>query len=400
MAKIKTSTASNLAKTTKVDKKLVAKQVRVNNKSLRLLYKSSMSIGSTPEISRILESLVNCAKELTNAQKTAIALFRSDGKGKLNFNTMMIKGEKDELPDILWRDHLEKYATKAASKYQPIAVCEKEKMIIIPLYSKGHGIGVLAAFNTKLDKITEDDIGILCILANQTSIAIENGRLIRKEQRLAIALERERISREIHDGVAQSLFSIALNAEACSRMIDKKPESVKDMLGQLKEEALRSQKELRHLILDLKPGPLEELGLKQAVNEFLKNLAKNSETHIKSNINIDDNMINPISEISLYRIIQESASNTIKHASAKNLYIDLKEDSENAFLVMKDDGIGFNKEKVMSAERVDGLGLRNMMDRAKGAKGILEIESSPGHGTAIRATIPIGREGVGGHGPH
>lgn len=380
--------------------RLAAQRVKVANKSLRSLYKSSLSIGSTLEISQILESVVDCAKGLTHAEKAALVLLGPEGNGNLDFKSMIIKGRKNRLPDTLWRNELERVGLRAMHDYQPVVICQEDKMICVPLFIRGKGLGVLAAFNSSLDKITDDDIVILCIFANQAAVAVENSKLMVKEERLAVALERERIAREMHDGIAQTLFTIALNAEACRRLVGKKPNLVRQRLKELKQQAFDSQKDVRRLILDMKPGTLEELGLVAAVRQFLHSLGNNGRTRTRLTFEGMDEALHPITEISLYRILQEATTNAVKHASPTTLSVMFKFSDQEVVLTVRDNGKGFDVQRALKDTGCTGLGLRNMIDRAECAGGTLELKSSPGKGTTVKASIPVQRLGVAEHEPN
>ena len=197
-------------------------------------------------------------------------------------------------------------------------------------------------------------------------------------------VERKRIAAELHDGLGQDLVIIKNRATlGLSKGGD--PARVAQELGSISESASQALDEVREITNNLRPQLLDRLGLTKAVNAMLKKVAGVIE--IDSRIDNIDNVFSENDEISIYRIVQESLNNVIKHSNASDAAIRIERTDKIVSIVISDNGRGFNAE-VLSAERL-GFGLTGLSERAHLLKGVLAIESRPGNGTLIKLSIPI-----------
>jgi len=205
--------------------------------------------------------------------------------------------------------------------------------------------------------------------------------------------ERQRVSREIHDGPAQSMANVVLKAELCSKLIDYDVDKVKKELNELKVIVRESLKDIRKIIYDLMPMSLDDLGLVPTIQRLVTKFK--DETNIDVDFIVTENGIIKVSiiELTVFRIIQEALSNIKKHSRARKVSIILNIGKENIYLKIVDDGIGFNvNEKVNSNDTKSGFGLYNIRDRVNLLNGKLEIDSKINSGTILNVMIPIYEE--------
>lgn len=197
--------------------------------------------------------------------------------------------------------------------------------------------------------------------------------------------ERQRLARELHDGVGQLLSATKLNLSSLNFSLQQTDE--KDKLQNSMNILDDSIKEIRNISHNMVPDILLKSGLKRAVEDFISriNQTKKLEIHFECN-SFEENSLNDTSKLMLYRIIQESVNNTIKYAQAKQMSIQLSADETEISLLMEDNGKGFDIEEVKSK---GGIGLKNIQLRTDYLKGKLEIESSPQNGTTIIIEIPL-----------
>jgi signal transduction histidine kinase/ligand-binding sensor domain-containing protein len=213
--------------------------------------------------------------------------------------------------------------------------------------------------------------------------------LRQSEMDKATVNERNRLARELHDSVAQSMYGVTLLAEVVSQLLSSgQPERVARYLGELKETAKQSLAEMRLLIYELRPPVLEEEGLASALQARLE--AVESRAGLETEFHFDGApALDAQVEEALYRIAQEALNNVLKHAQARRVAVLLSQDDRSVTLEIADDGTGCQPAE---ARRSGGLGLRGMEERAAEIGARLEIESTAGSGTRVRTVWERGVE--------
>ncbi len=215
--------------------------------------------------------------------------------------------------------------------------------------------------------------------------------LIKEEAKRSSAIleseenERQRLARELHDGVGQLLSASKLNLSALSNnhCTDEEKQRLQYSMDILDD----SIREIRNISHNMVPDVLLKHGLQRAVKDFISriNIARKINIHFESN-GFEEDMLDETGKLMLYRIIQESVNNAMKYAEASNINIQLSADIHEISLLMEDNGKGFD---VMEAKQKGGIGLKNIQLRTEYLKGKLEIESSPQNGTTIIIEIPL-----------
>ncbi len=201
---------------------------------------------------------------------------------------------------------------------------------------------------------------------------------------LAVLEERNRLARELHDSVTQSLYSLTLFAETGRRLAGSGDlEGAKDYLGQLGETSQQALKEMRLLVYQLRPVALEQEGLAGALRQRLDAVERRA--GVKVRLVFDEAEVPPVVEQELYRIAQEALNNALKHAAASTVTVGIAGGDGLAELTVEDDGKGFEIDAVGDSA---GMGLTNMRERVEYLGGSLSILSSPGKGTKVSVTVP------------
>ncbi|HKI55309.1 MAG TPA: sensor histidine kinase [Anaerolineales bacterium] len=207
--------------------------------------------------------------------------------------------------------------------------------------------------------------------------------------------ERQRIARDLHDETGQSLTALGMGLRGLS---GKLKTNNKDSLGTLhKLEALTadSLKELQHIISDLRPSHLDDLGLSAALRWYTNQIQEDTSIKIRVDILGDEQEMDDAARITIFRIIQESLNNIIKHSQADHVNIHLGYEPTKVRINVRDNGIGFNLETVkMERSRRPSLGLAGMEERAALLGGTVFIQSRPGYGTEVEAVIPYRKKEV------
>ncbi len=199
--------------------------------------------------------------------------------------------------------------------------------------------------------------------------------------------ERERISKDLHDGLGPLLSTIKLYVNELESG-DLEPEEKGEMLGRVNELINESITDVRAISNNLSPHLIMDFGLAKAVESFCKkvNLAQKIQIHFENSIGT--RRFDQTVEIVLYRVITELINNTIKHAKASKIDIYLEILDGVLQLTYLDDGIGFDKEKVMSGEN-GGMGMKNILSRLQSIRGNLRVHSRPGTGTLVVAEVRL-----------
>lgn len=264
---------------------------------------------------------------------------------------------------------------------------EARSELAVPLKTKDSIIGVLDVQSRQLNAFDEQDLTLLQSLGGQAAIAIENARLYQQAQQLAVMEERNRLARDLHDSVTQSLYGVTLFAEAAGRLLTS---GEKDLAGEhlqeLQQTAQEALQEMRLLIFELRPSVLGESGLAAALQARLESVEGRAGLETSYKMEGEDRRLSPDIEEGLYRIAQEALNNALKHAQADHVMVHLNHLAADVVLEIVDDGVGFEPDL---AHKTGGLGLRGMEERAARLGATLSVESQPGEGTRVRVEVPL-----------
>jgi len=215
----------------------------------------------------------------------------------------------------------------------------------------------------------------------------ENARLRQQAAEAAVAAERHRLARDLHDSVTQALYSQTLYAEAAARQLDSdKVERAREHLGQLKETAQQALREMRLLIFELRPSTLETDGLIATLQARLDSVEERTgiETEVVADGSIE---LAAETETALYWIAQEALNNGLKYAQASRIAVCLSQAEGCYRMTVSDDGVGFDTTAVSERSR---FGLAGMQERCTQLGWHFSIQSAPGQGTTIQVEVPRG----------
>ena len=200
--------------------------------------------------------------------------------------------------------------------------------------------------------------------------------------------ERRRIATDLHDQIGQSLTALKMNLQSLRRSVGNGDEA--QAWGACLKTLDDTIQEVRNLSRALRPSVLDDLGLVPAIQWLLKSQIKQAGLKTRLQTNLDDVRLPPPIETAAFRIVQEAINNCLRHARARRLDVSVCSTGETLLLRIEDDGAGFEVQQALQrANRGDSLGLLGMQERAVLLDGDLQIESAPGQGTRICATIPI-----------
>ena len=253
-------------------------------------------------------------------------------------------------------------------------------MLVAPVYVSGRLYGSLALFYEKAHDFSDEDVDLVAAFSDQAALAIENAGLRQRVEQAAVLDERERLARELHDSVTQSLYSLSLLAEGWRRMAEtgKLPDAV-EPLNELGEIAQQALKEMRLLVHELRPPALQTSGLLGALLQRLNAVEKRAGLEVR--LEADDSLELPAEiEETLYRIAQEALNNALKHAASHSIAVRVRDDGQYVEMEVEDDGQGFDPA---TASARGGIGLISMRERTDRLGGVIEINSESGAGTRV-----------------
>jgi PAS domain S-box-containing protein len=253
----------------------------------------------------------------------------------------------------------------------------------LPLVTRYRTVGAIFFCYLPGQEPGEDEQVFLRAVADQAAVALENARLFAEARGKAALEERQRLARELHDSVSQALYGIALGARTARKLVDQNPRLVDDPLDYVLSLAEAGLAEMRALIFELRPESLETEGLVAALEKQAAALRARYEIEVKTSLCAEPEA-SPGAKEAIYRIAQEALHNTVKHARANNVRIEMGCSPVSLTLKVSDDGVGFDARGDFPGH----LGLRSMRERAARLGGTLTVETSPGAGTLISAQIP------------
>ena len=205
-----------------------------------------------------------------------------------------------------------------------------------------------------------------------------------QRQLLALVEDRERIAKELHDGVIQSLFAVGMTLQATQARADQ-ADAVRSRLEGAIESIDAAIRDLRNYIFGLRPGILADRQLDSALHELATEFEQRSDIVMVVEVDLAMAAQFASSAAALVQIAREGLSNVARHAQASTCKLSLVRQNDHAVLEIDDDGRGFDSDKV----RAEGQGLRNMRERARALGGDVVVESSPGDGTTVRVRLPL-----------
>ncbi|MBT9177387.1 MAG: Signal transduction histidine-protein kinase/phosphatase DegS [Firmicutes bacterium] len=208
-------------------------------------------------------------------------------------------------------------------------------------------------------------------------------RIIRAQEE-----ERRRLARDMHDGPAQMLANVVLRAEICERLLDADLAQVRGELRSLKEVVCGSIKDIRRVIVDLRPMALDDLGLVPALKRYISDVKEQRRLLVELSVQGLERRMPSAVEVAGFRIVQEGLNNVLKHARAAKVQVKIEFGEDTLLISITDDGQGFAVDEALT-ERGEHFGLLSMRERVQLLEGTCQIESAPGRGASIMVRLPI-----------
>jgi signal transduction histidine kinase len=268
---------------------------------------------------------------------------------------------------------------------------EAATCVSVPTRSKGKGIGVLLVARRGTRAFTHDDLDLISVIGSQAGAVLQNAQLFSNTGAIAVLQERQRVAREVHDGLAQTLGYLNVQLGIVDQLLAKgQLDTVRGELETMSEVTRVAYEDLRHSITDLRTPLAVSGGIRRTLREYLDRFSVQTgiPCHFEGHTG-SPAVLPPESEVQLLRIVQEALNNVRKHAPGGEIWLRVEADSRHVRAVIRDNGPGFDPDSISQEGR---FGLHTMKERAEASGGALSINSRPGSGTTIEVTMPA--EGV------
>lgn len=257
--------------------------------------------------------------------------------------------------------------------------------LFVPLQASSRNFGTLAIANpADGPSFSEEDLTMMRTFASQAAVALDYSRIREELGRLALVEDRERIAKELHDDVIQSLFAEGMGLQAARSMVND-PVAIDARLAQAVDNIDRVIRDLRNYIFGLRPGVMADRQLERALRDLAAGFAEGGGAAI--DVEADPRAVSLLAgrAADVIPAAREALSNAVRHAGAGRIVLTLGISEGTATLEIADDGRGFRLEDAAGK----GHGLENLRERASRLGGKLEIDTEPGRGTRMRIGIPL-----------
>lgn len=254
-----------------------------------------------------------------------------------------------------------------------------KRIMLVPLFVKGQVIGVIAVSGSdRRTGFNEHELSLLEAIASYIAAAIQNARLAYANVETATTEERNRLARDLHDAVTQTIYAASLIAESLPQIWERSPEEGERNLFKLRQLVRGALAEMRSLLFELRPASLEKASIDTLI-QFVAD-AFSGRTRVPVTMKVEGFGHQPADvKTAIYRITQEIFNNITKHAQATSVEVDLENGAQKITLSIWDNGMGFNPEE----NEDKGMGLSILQERAADIGAQLKIESQVGQGTCV-----------------
>jgi signal transduction histidine kinase len=272
-----------------------------------------------------------------------------------------------------------------------------QNFLTVAFDQSNHPVGRLFLLNRKSGRrpFTQDELAWFEKVARHVSSPLENVFLLRHLRVRAIEAERSRISRDLHDGILQTLLSIEIQLDVLRRKVVSQPEHPEQLeagLASLQQTVKNEGGELRHMVTDLRPLRVQSADLVDLMRGFAERFR--NESALALDLLVDSVDLQAPDRVcrEIFQIYREALNNIKKHAKASHVVVKLTQDDSRLSLVVDDNGEGFSFAGRFTGDELDRLRLGpiSIKERTRTVGGVLTVESNPGHGARLTIEVPLG----------
>ncbi|MBM3469218.1 MAG: GAF domain-containing sensor histidine kinase [Armatimonadetes bacterium] len=387
-----------------VENATLFQETATRRREAETLYRLGTEITALSDLSQVLEHVVAGARELLAADVGVLSLMNEDNPRVVVRAVAGLRGEALEGVELAPGQGIAGYVIRSG---QPMVVSDylvdarisheldgivrQEGLhthLAVPVVARGQAVGCLAVAYRRVRPVADDEIHLLTRMANQAAIAIENARLYQQVQSLAILEERDRLAREMHDSLGQSLGYLNLKSKLAEDLVlAGRTSEAQEELAQIRLTIYETYDEVRHAILGLRTAGVQQ-DLEATLRGQIGRLREQCGIPVDFEVRGSIPAVPALAAVQVTRIVQEALTNVRKHARAGAVRVDLAAEEGRLVVRVSDDGCGFD---VGAVQRAAGarFGLETMRERAESIGGTLEITSAPGQGTTVALLVPL-----------
>ena len=381
---------------TAVHAAVLYEEVLHREKEFQALYEIAVDITTFKGGEGILPSIVERAREMTGAEAAAVCLARTDDRG-VELAARSGRSEMFRAHDVAW---LPLSPSTRDEGYRPrvLGACplatENSNVIHSPLRIGQAWIGELCVTSADDKPFTDEDRRLLDAMADLAAIAVQKASLLEKERQVAVLEERERLSREMHDSLAQVLGYLHLKAQDTHRALSREDYTkVSNELEDMQSVAHEAYADVREAIIGLRASIQPDGGIAGTLKDYLVKYSRRVGIHAE--LEVDGEWrprFSPEVAVQVVRVVQEALTNVRKHANADWARVVIGRSDNEATIVVEDNGCGFDPSALHQSD-VLSFGLRTMRERVERVGGRFAVDSVPGEGTKVQIFLPVN----GGH---
>ncbi len=377
-----------------VDNANLFAQAEQRTHQIEALYQGDQELYRHLELNDVLQTLVNVAVDILKVDKSVLLVWN---EAKTHLVPRAARGfEQQTLARMVIKagQGLVGYAAEHAT---PVTVKDTvgdrrvdwnitypehiRSFMHVPIIVEGQVFGIFNVNYQEPHAFGDEDVRLVTAIAQRAASAIENARLYQQAQQAATLEERQRLARELHDAVTQTLFSASIIADVLTRLWKINPEEAQRRTQELRELTRGAMAEMRTLLLELRPIALMEASISDLIQQLAEATTGRARVPVHVSAVVECDLPLDV-KIAFYRIAQEALNNISKHANACQVEVQLRCEPRGAELCIHDDGIGFDMNRVLP----DNLGLSIMRERAAAIGAHLAIHSQPQLGTDVVVT--------------
>jgi signal transduction histidine kinase len=273
---------------------------------------------------------------------------------------------------------------------------EAQVLVAVPIRWQGRLLAALVVGFADAQGAGPAEVELLSEIGRQVALGIERLRLqvrVQEQQnQMAVVGERNRIARDLHDGIVQYVYALGLNLEHARDLVREDPEGTAGILSQSVEQVNHVLSEMRTFIYQLRPIIMREKEIGQWIADLCRQFQQATGIEVATEIGqTGGRELSPEISIALFRVIQEALANIYQHAGAKSATLLLEFQAERVLLRITDDGVGFDPAQRKAPQIGGGHGLHNIEERVQDLGGTVHLDSAPGRGSRLEAVIPYRR---------
>ena len=381
-------------------------EVDRRSEQMAALHKAALTLTKEIDLATVLQSVVDEARTLVEAQYGALGVLEEEGNYIDQFIVSGITPQQRALLGPPPRGHgLLGALIKAGEPIRVPTISEDSRsvgfppnhppmrsLLGVPISFQGEILGDLYLTDKlsptgKVTIFSEQDQQLLEMFATQAAIAIKNAQFHRQSQQLILLQERDRFGMDLHDGVIQSIYGVGLMLEEAQNRIEAEAAGGKDLISQAIEGLRRTIHDIRNYIMNLRPQRFQGRDLREGLAELARELRAHSFLSIDIEVDTEElTRLSPEQTVEILHITREALTNVRKHARASQVDIRVTNRPDVLELIVCDNGLGLDSNLIANAS---GNGLHNMQERAQALGGKILFNRIESGGTCVQLQIPL-----------